>query len=183
MFDIVLNTHLHGLCLFGSLIKTSFFITLSRICNNLFKTSAVLYCKIFFCRLPLVQSNVSSIYGCLSQLSYYRKDHLGQSIQEWTKWNLWNTAFKKFEVIWSSFYKFHLIHSWILCLQFISSIVVDFVSMPHIFFLSYGSVRLAQWSSSLSFKPRWQCSWKSQADQIWNSCNSKIFAHFNYRKR
>ena len=25
---------------------------------------------------------------------------MGQSIQEWTKWNVWNTAFKKFEVIW-----------------------------------------------------------------------------------
>ena len=27
---------------------------------------------------------------------------MGQSIQEWTKWNLWKTAFKKFEVIWSA---------------------------------------------------------------------------------
>ena len=25
---------------------------------------------------------------------------LGQSIQEWTKRNLWKTAFKKFEMIW-----------------------------------------------------------------------------------
>ena len=30
---------------------------------------------------------------------------MGQSIQEWTKWNLLKTAFKKF----------HLVHSWILC--------------------------------------------------------------------
>ena len=30
--------------------------------------------------------------------------HLGQSIQEWTKRNLWKTAFKKF----------HLVYSWIL---------------------------------------------------------------------
>ena len=27
---------------------------------------------------------------------------MGQSIQEWTKKNLWKTAFKKFEVIWST---------------------------------------------------------------------------------
>ena len=27
---------------------------------------------------------------------------MGQSIQEWTKYNLWKTAFKKFEVIWSA---------------------------------------------------------------------------------
>ena len=27
---------------------------------------------------------------------------LGQSIQEWTKWDLWKTAFKKFEGIWSA---------------------------------------------------------------------------------
>ena len=28
--------------------------------------------------------------------------HMRQSIQEWTKLNLWETAFKKFEVIWSA---------------------------------------------------------------------------------
>ena len=28
--------------------------------------------------------------------------HMRQSIQEWTKFNLWETAFKKFEVIWSA---------------------------------------------------------------------------------
>ena len=27
---------------------------------------------------------------------------MAQSIQEWTKWNLWKTAFKKFEVTWSA---------------------------------------------------------------------------------
>ena len=27
---------------------------------------------------------------------------MGQSIQEWTKENLWKTSFKKFEVIWSA---------------------------------------------------------------------------------
>ena len=27
---------------------------------------------------------------------------MGQSIQEWTKYNLRKTAFKKFEVIWSA---------------------------------------------------------------------------------
>ena len=27
---------------------------------------------------------------------------MGQSIQEWTKYNLWKTAFKKFEGIWSA---------------------------------------------------------------------------------
>ena len=27
---------------------------------------------------------------------------MGQSIQEWTKQNLWKKAFKKFEVIWST---------------------------------------------------------------------------------
>ena len=29
--------------------------------------------------------------------------HMGQGIQEWTKQNLWKTAFKKLEVIWSGF--------------------------------------------------------------------------------
>ena len=29
-------------------------------------------------------------------------DKMGQSVQEWTKENLWKTAFKKFEVIWST---------------------------------------------------------------------------------
>ena len=27
---------------------------------------------------------------------------MGQSIQEWTKWNLWKTGFKKFEGVWSA---------------------------------------------------------------------------------
>ena len=27
---------------------------------------------------------------------------MGQSIQEWTKQNLWKTAFKKFEGVWSA---------------------------------------------------------------------------------
>ena len=31
----------------------------------------------------------------------YDYDQMGQSIQEWTKQNLWKTAFKKIEVIWS----------------------------------------------------------------------------------
>ena len=28
--------------------------------------------------------------------------YIGQSIQEWTKWNLWKTAFKKYKRIWSA---------------------------------------------------------------------------------
>ena len=28
--------------------------------------------------------------------------NMGQSIQEWTKWNLWKTAVQKLEVIWSA---------------------------------------------------------------------------------
>ena len=31
---------------------------------------------------------------------------MGQSIQELTKWNLWKTASKKFEVIWSAYADF-----------------------------------------------------------------------------
>ena len=30
------------------------------------------------------------------------KYYMGQSIQEWTKENLWKTALKKFEVTWSA---------------------------------------------------------------------------------
>ena len=30
------------------------------------------------------------------------ENNMGQGIQEWTKQNLWKTAFKKFEVIWSA---------------------------------------------------------------------------------
>ena len=28
-------------------------------------------------------------------------EEMGQSIQKWTKLNMWKTAFKKFEVLWS----------------------------------------------------------------------------------
>ena len=31
------------------------------------------------------------------------KFHVGQSIQEWTKLNLWKTTFKRAEVIWSAY--------------------------------------------------------------------------------
>ena len=46
-------------------------------------------------------------------------DKMGQSIQEWTKWNLWKTAFKNLK--WygllkqAVFHKFHLVYSWIFC--------------------------------------------------------------------
>ena len=52
-------------------------------------------------------------------------DSMGQGIQEWTKQNLWKTAFKKFEGISSDhinsnflkaiFRKFYFFQSWILC--------------------------------------------------------------------
>ena len=35
---------------------------------------------------------------------------MGQSIQEWTKENLWKTAFQKFEVIWPA-EAHYLVHS------------------------------------------------------------------------
>ena len=35
--------------------------------------------------------------------SLWNVKQMGQGIQEWTKKNLWKTAFKKFEVIWSAF--------------------------------------------------------------------------------
>ena len=39
--------------------------------------------------------------GNLHELMEHFKsmEYLGQGIQEWTKWNFWKTAFKKFEVI------------------------------------------------------------------------------------
>ena len=56
--------------------------------------------------------------------------YMGQSIQEWTKWNLWKVALKIFEVICFAsadhitsnflkalFQKFKLVHSWISCLK------------------------------------------------------------------
>ena len=36
------------------------------------------------------------------KFGHKKHGHLGQVIQEWTKENLWKTAFKKFEVIWSA---------------------------------------------------------------------------------
>ena len=35
-------------------------------------------------------------------LKHFHLTNMVQSIQEWTKWNLWRTAFKKFEVMWSA---------------------------------------------------------------------------------
>ena len=35
------------------------------------------------------------------------QSYMEQSIQEWITWNLWKTAFKKFEVIWSLWSKWY----------------------------------------------------------------------------
>ena len=43
----------------------------------------------------------SSVFCTLVGLSIFSLN-LGQNIQEWTKQNLWKTAFKIFEVIWSA---------------------------------------------------------------------------------
>ena len=60
----------------------------------------------------LFQPNVPFLYFLKTEnlhfLTFLRnveRDHLRQSIQDWTKWNLWKTVLKKF----------HLVHSWILC--------------------------------------------------------------------
>ena len=56
-----------------------------------------------------VGSNLARIVSEIRVLlEIWLNTHLRQSIQEWTKWNMWKAAFKKFEVIWSA-------HSWILC--------------------------------------------------------------------
>ena len=58
----------------------------------------------------------------------YIFEDIGPSIQEWTKWNLWKTAFKDLKLygllkqtiitkhfLKAVFHKFNLIHSWVLC--------------------------------------------------------------------
>ena len=41
---------------------------------------------------------------------------MGQSIQEWTKWNLWKSADHiTSNLLKAVFHKFHLVHSWMLC--------------------------------------------------------------------
>ena len=68
-----------------------------------------------------IKSNQAvSVLKPQKSLSYY----MGQSIQEWTKYNLWKTTFKKIEAICSAsadhitsnflkafFHKFYLVHS------------------------------------------------------------------------
>ena len=51
----------------------------------------------------------------LSSLKKNTKPCLGQSIQKWTKKNLWQTAFKTpSNVLKAVFHKFYRVHSWIL---------------------------------------------------------------------
>ena len=64
-----------------------------------FKTQVAIYIY----RLKLAKEKPS-----FSKLSRFRNDinlkhwQVGQSIQEWTKYNLWKTAYKKFEGVWSA---------------------------------------------------------------------------------
>ena len=64
---------------------------------------------------------------------------MGQYVQEWTKYNMWTTAFKNFEVVSSAledhtlsnflkavFHKFCLFHSWIHCLIHVLFTIVFF---------------------------------------------------------
>ena len=57
----------------------------------------------FFDSLTWLLSNLLRVFQIKELSSDIGKLlYMGQSIQEWTKWNLWKTAFKKFEVIWSA---------------------------------------------------------------------------------
>ena len=57
---------------------------------------------------PLKKSEIylfSDLFGDIERDQWHEMEswwliNLGQDIQEWTKKNLWKTAFKKFKVIW-----------------------------------------------------------------------------------
>ena len=56
------------------------------------------------CEIPVLNTherklNFSQFATIISKEQYVQIHHfhMGQSIQEWAKWNLWNTAFKKFK--------------------------------------------------------------------------------------
>ena len=68
-----------------------------------------------------IDSNIFFTYGCM-----------GQSIQEWTKKNLWKTAFKKFEVICLPQQSISLNFFKILSLAILPGPFVN--TLPHIFF-------------------------------------------------
>ena len=40
--------------------------------------------------------------NCTNGINSSKASQMGKSIQEWTKQNLWKTAFKKFEGVWSA---------------------------------------------------------------------------------
>ena len=63
---------------------------------------------------------VLDIFDILVFDKYFHENHMRQSIEEWTKWNLCKTAFAYTDHITSNFlkavfHKFHMVHSWILC--------------------------------------------------------------------
>ena len=93
---------------------------------------------------------------------------MGQIIQAWTKWNLWKTAFIKFEVIWSAlahqitsnflkavFHKFQLVHPWIL---------------TPIFWSSTYFCRWSRISETITFTTGF----------IGNNMKNKVYANFNW---
>lgn len=63
-----------------------------------------------------------------TSLTHYLQ--MRRSIQEWTKWNLCKTAFKISNLLKVVFHKFHLVHSWILCLIY-SVIFVSLLGYLH----------------------------------------------------
>ena len=76
----------------------------------------VLFMKLLHCKVLITTKTFKQLHNVkylkdikyLYLTKYYKlslKLNLGQSIQEWAKWNLWKIAFKKS----------YLVHSWILC--------------------------------------------------------------------
>ena len=64
--------------------------------HDSFQQSIVSKSRVWFFRL---RNEVGSDRKCLTGFYMPLIWHLGQGIQEWTKQNLWKTAFKKFEVM------------------------------------------------------------------------------------
>ena len=122
--------------------------------------------------MPALLELVKARFQKWQKIHFKKQLHLGQGIHEWTKQNLWKTAFKIFEVIWSAladlitsnflkgvFHKFYLVRSWIpwpICSNLLSQTLMCWIRLTLV-------MKIPKWSKLTLF---WGYGWPISCHQL-----------------